>query len=166
MRNQNAMKVLTAALLLALVQACGDPTTDPGQATSTSHGPTSTTSRFPKPTARITTTTIPPVTGEVPQDMLEPVLEDAAGRADVAVGDLEVIRSQAMVWPDGALGCPRPGEAYIQVIIPGYWVEITGPGGPYDYRLDDRGNFRICDRTLPFGSRGGTVTTLGGDSSD
>lgn len=92
------------------------------------------------------TTSLAPVTGEVPEPILGDVLADAAGRAGVSVDQLEVVRSQFVEWPDGSLGCPLPGELYIQVIVPGYWVEVVGPERTYDYRLDDSGDFRLCEQ--------------------
>lgn len=77
--------------------------------------------------------------------MLAEVVADAAGRAGVDADQLDVVRSQAVEWPDGSLGCPRPGEFYTQAIVAGYWVEISGPQQVYDYRLDEAGNFRLCE---------------------
>lgn len=90
------------------------------------------------------TNALPLITGEVPEPLLEDVLADAAKRAGVNVDQLEVVRSQFVEWPDGSLGCPQPGELYIQMIVPGYWVEIDGPESRYDYRADDGGNFKLC----------------------
>lgn len=159
------MKYLTLIVVLGLAQACGSAT-DQDAVPPTVEKPNQTTTSFPKPLDRITTTSLPPITGEVPAEMLDPVLRDAAALSGVGMNDLEVIRSQAMEWPDGSLGCPRPGEEYIQVIVPGYWVEIDGPDRRYDYRLDQQGNFRLCEPRFPLGSTPTPPTTTGGDSSD
>lgn len=90
----------------------------------------------------------PATTGDVPGSYLDAVIADAAQRAGVAPEQVRVDRDQAVQWSDGSLGCPEPGAVYIQVIIDGYWVEVTAAGRSYDYRLDDQGNFRLCDQPL------------------
>ena len=49
------------------------------------------------------------------------------------------------MWNDGALGCPKPGEFYIQMLINGYWVVIEVEGVEYDYRVSDSGHFTLCE---------------------
>lgn len=87
-----------------------------------------------------------PIIGEVPSAYLEAVVADAAERARVAPERVEVRRAQAVQWNDGSLGCAKPGENYIQMIVDGYWVELAAGGGEFDYRLDGQGNFRLCDQ--------------------
>lgn len=98
---------------------------------------------------RVDATTVPPVTGEVPPEALQPVLADASERTGVPPGDLEVVRAQFVEWPDGSLGCPEPGMYYTQAIEPGYWVEIRAGDLVLDYRLTVRGSFRLCESGLP-----------------
>ena len=97
------------------------------------------------------------VTGEVPPELLEPVIAAAAELAGVDPADTRVVTAQEMMWPDGSLGCAEPGMMYTQAIVPGYWVIIEAGGEGYDYRLDDQGRFRLC--TLPFTGPGGTAPT-------
>lgn len=115
---------------------------------------------------RVPTTTMPPVTGEVPEDILERILGDASHRSDTGVTDLLVVRDQEVEWPDGSLGCPEPGQFYTQAVVSGYWVVIAAPDASYDYRVDGQGNFRLCENTIQPPSRGGSVTptTTGSDS--
>jgi hypothetical protein len=149
--------------MLLLLSGCGASIGDGEDGSSTLPPNTSTTTLgFANPPERVPNTTIPRLMGEVPDQYMAQVLEDAAERAGIDVSELEVTRSQAVEWPDGSLGCAQAGEAYIQVIIPGYWVEIDGPDDSYDYRLDDKGNFRLCERDAPVGSGLPTPpTTLG-----
>jgi hypothetical protein len=89
------------------------------------------------------------VTGEVPPELLEPVVADAASRAGVDASAVAVITAQEMMWPDGSLGCAEPGGIYTQAVVPGYWVVVEAGGDAYDYRLDDRGFFKLCTSPLP-----------------
>jgi hypothetical protein len=102
-----------------------------------------------------------PVTGEVPDEYLAAVLEDAAERTGLPVEGLVVIRSEFVEWSDGSLGCPEPGMMYTQAIVPGYRVEVGAGDGVLDYRLDDGGRFRLCEADV-LGSLGGGVSTTTG----
>lgn len=86
------------------------------------------------------------VTGEVPQALLAQIVADAARRAGVDVAQVSVTSGEFVEWPDGALGCPQPGASYLQVVTPGYRVQIQAGANGYDYRADDKGYFFLCER--------------------
>lgn len=86
-----------------------------------------------------------PVTGEVPAEILEDIFTDLIERSGADSGDIKVLRAEAVVWNDGALGCPKPGEVYIQMMINGYWVVLEVEGVEYDYRVSDNGYFTFCE---------------------
>jgi len=95
--------------------------------------------------------TLPPVTGEAPSELVARVRDDVIRRSGVDPGTLKLVRDEAVTWRDGSLGCPRPGEVYPQMPVPGYWIVFSTAGRDYDYRIDETGGFRLCDgmRTLP-----------------
>jgi hypothetical protein len=86
----------------------------------------------------------PPVKGEVPQGILDPILKEAAALAKVAREKLVIVRAEPVVWNDGSLGCPEPGMMYTQALINGYWVVIEAAGQTYDFRVGRGGSFRLC----------------------
>lgn len=90
-----------------------------------------------------------PAAGEVPGDLLARIVADAAGRAGVASDELEVVRAEAIIWNDGSLGCPQPGEVYTMALVPGYHVELAGDGLEFDYRATENGNFLLCENAGP-----------------
>lgn len=99
-----------------------------------------------KPPAEEVPATSAPVVGEVPEALLQAVLDDAAERTGLSTSAFAVVRAQAYEWPDGSLGCPEPGQVYPQVITPGYHVELeVADGTKYDYRLTERGSFKLCE---------------------
>ena len=53
---------------------------------------------------------------------------DLATRLQVDRGAIEVVDAQVVTWPDGSLGCPRPGEMYTQALIEGSRL-ILGTNG-------------------------------------
>jgi hypothetical protein len=96
------------------------------------------------------------VTGEVPSDILDAILADAAGRSGAAAADIAVLRGEAVLWNDGSLGCPQPGEFYTQALVSGYWVVLEAGGRQFDYRVTERGGFFLCENPRP------PVSTPGG----
>ncbi|NTU82050.1 MAG: hypothetical protein HGA45_22170 [Chloroflexales bacterium] len=84
------------------------------------------------------------VTDEVPQDLLDKIIADAAQRSGVAKDQIIVQVGQAIEWPDSSLGCAQPGVMYMQVITPGYKVVLDAGGVAYDYHADEHGLFVLC----------------------
>jgi len=87
----------------------------------------------------------PPVTGEAPVEVLERIRADLAARTKLDTKTLKPLRDEAVTWSDGALGCPRFGEVYPQLPTHGYWIVFELDGRQYDYRVDARGRFRLCE---------------------
>ena len=82
--------------------------------------------------------------GQVPQTILESILQEAAALAKVARDQLVIVRAESVVWNDGSLGCPEPGMMYTQALVNGYWVMIEAAGQKYDFRVGSGGSFRLC----------------------
>ena len=85
-----------------------------------------------------------PITGEVPQEILEEIQSILAVQLDITTEEIQVLRAQAVLWPDGSLGCPQPGEYFTQAPVDGYWVTLQVQGVEFDYRVTDSGYFRLC----------------------
>lgn len=81
----------------------------------------------------------------MPAALLDQVRADAAQRAGVAPADVQVVSSTAQTWGDGSLGCPKPGEAYIQMLVDGFQIFVQAGGRTYDYRTSQTG-IRLCER--------------------
>jgi hypothetical protein len=81
-----------------------------------------------------------PIIGEVPGDVMEKVMADLENRVGAQLTNVSVIRSEAVTWNDGSLGCPQPGLAYTQQLIDGYWIVLQVGGTTYDYRVGGRRN--------------------------
>ncbi len=90
-----------------------------------------------------------PVVGEVPLDIMDSILEDVLERSGADIEDVKVIRAENIVWPDGSLGCAKPGEMYTQAQVQGYWVVLEVGGETYDYRVTENGYFNLCDQSRP-----------------
>ena len=98
----------------------------------------------PPEMTELTPTEERPIKDEVPQRILDPVMKQAASLANVRREQLVIVRAQSVVWNDGSLGCPEPGQIYTQALVNGYWVVIEAAGQTYDFRVDHKGSFRLC----------------------
>lgn len=86
-----------------------------------------------------------PETDEVPEELLEEIFADLIQRTGAGREDIQVVKTEAVVWNDGSLGCPKNGEVYIQILINGYWVILEVEGVEYDYRVSGIGHFNLCE---------------------
>jgi hypothetical protein len=89
------------------------------------------------------------VTGEVPADVMAKATTDLAERTSLNPTTFTVVRAEQAIWPDGSLGCPIPGQVYIQVQTPGYWIVLRANGKTYDYRATEAGVVRLCEGLQP-----------------
>jgi hypothetical protein len=86
--------------------------------------------------------------GEVPEELLQDIINDLVARTGADPESIEVQRAEAVVWRDGSLGCPRPGMMYTQALVDGYWVVLGYDGEAYDYRANSGGYFALCEESL------------------
>lgn len=70
--------------------------------------------------------------------------QDLAQRLGVDVQEVTLAEIEEVIWPDGALGCPAPGMAYITVLIPGYQATLLVNDQPYTYHAAENGDFVLC----------------------
>jgi hypothetical protein len=77
---------------------------------------------------------------------VDAAVRDAAARLSLAsgAGDLRVQQVEPREWPDSALGCPRQGVMYSQIVTPGFLVIINGAGRELEYHADSRGRIILC----------------------
>ena len=54
------------------------------------------------------------------------------------------VRAEAVTWPDGSLGCPQPGQAYTQALVPGWRLVVQGPSREAVYHASQRGQWLLC----------------------
>ena len=169
--------VVAGVAALALVLAgCGDTsdpvasdgaaTTAPGQATddtatTTPSAPTDDTgtteddmdagpTRIPVPGSALPTGPVPDaiVQGE---DVQEAIAAEA-DRRGVEADDVEVVGYAVVTWPDGSLGCPKPGMMYTQALVPGRQLILKVDGQQASYHAAAEGPFTYCARPVLTGA--------------
>jgi hypothetical protein len=127
MQEVAMLRIAKAALAAAILTAC-------------------TTKTVPAPSQPVQ----PTPTGSVPVDAaLRPLVDlaiaDLARRLNVESTAITVVDAHAVVWPDGAMGCPRPGLAYPQVQQEGALIRLKAGGREYAYHSGGSRPPFLCD---------------------
>ena len=124
-------KTAVATLLLAMLAACGGEAEPPGAEQSTTLAMPSTTESE----------------NTVPDDQLpivDPAIDDLAGRLGAPPEDIEVVTAEEVTWPDGSLGCPEPGMSYTQAMVEGSKVTLQYEDRFYVYHAGDDAQPFLC----------------------
>ena len=88
----------------------------------------------------------------VPPAIIAGAVNDAAARAGVDPAAVTVVSAEAVTWPNGAAGCPKPDFMYTDVLTPGYRVVVEAGGTTYDYRGSQKsGAVSWCENAGPVG---------------
>ena len=58
---------------------------------------------------------------------------DLSSRTGAGSSEITVVRAEAVVWPDGSLGCPQPGMEYTQAQVDGSLIVLEAGGTKYSY---------------------------------
>jgi hypothetical protein len=85
------------------------------------------------------------IRGEAPQELVDRIISDLQQKTGAARQSIQVIRAQAVVWNDGSLGCPKPGEFYTQALVNGFHIILKIEDKEYDYRASQTGYFFLCE---------------------
>lgn len=80
--------------------------------------------------------------------------QDLARRIGVDVSEVSLVRTVAVDWRDGSLGCPQPGMAYITVITPGYQIVLEAQDREYYYHSRGTDYFVYCENGRPVEENG------------
>lgn len=95
------------------------------------------------------------------ESLVKAALADAAKLSGRPRDSLVVIDAAAVEWPDGAGGCPEPGVAYTQALVPGYRIRIRAGKQLLNYHATRFSRVpQLCpaDRVQqPLPARGGAV---------
>jgi hypothetical protein len=64
---------------------------------------------------------------DIPLDRINALVD--ALEIELAIPELVLLSVEPREWSDTSLGCPTPGRAYAQVIVPGYALVLSTPDG-------------------------------------
>ncbi|MES1026446.1 hypothetical protein ABN584_26455 [Gloeocapsa sp. BRSZ] len=75
----------------------------------------------------------------LPDSVKNAVFREIERRADVDPNTLKVIRAEYRVWSDSCLGIQKPGVGCLQVLTPGWIVEVEGKNQRWVYHTNQTG---------------------------
>ncbi len=136
---------IAAATLAILLVACGSGTGEPDATAPATTQP-------PRPTLETPDMTTPDdggTNGDISQEMLDDLLAQAAGDTGVPEDEITIVTAESVTWSDGSLGCPEPGMAYTQALVPGYRVVLDVAREEIHYHAGSDGEFFACDNPQP-----------------
>ncbi len=76
--------------------------------------------------------------------MTRRAVEDLATRLGVDSRQIKVISARPVTWPDGSLGCPKPGHHYTQALVEGFRATLVHGEVAYDYHAGADGRPFLC----------------------
>jgi hypothetical protein len=84
--------------------------------------------------------TQPPRNGNLPDSVVQAVLEDASRRLNVPTQELRIVQAEPRDWPDGCLGLASPDTFCTQIVVSGWQVMVEGKQQSFVYRTNDSGS--------------------------
>jgi hypothetical protein len=88
----------------------------------------------------------PMPTNRVQRRVTQQAMDDLAQRLTLPVERIEFLEFRSMLWPDGGLGCPRPGMVYPQVQQEGYLIRLRAGKREFDYHGGSRRGPYLCEK--------------------
>ena len=61
---------------------------------------------------------------------------DLSQRLNIPIGDIKLVKEEAVDWPDASLAYPEEGMMYTQVITPGFRIILKAQDKLYEYHSD------------------------------
>lgn len=104
-------------------------------------GPSADNTASPSPTSP---TAASPALSSQQLPVVTAVMADLAKRSGVSVSAISLTSLSSAEWPDGSLGCPRPGIMYSQIVTPGYRIILSAGGQTYEYHTGRGTAFTFC----------------------
>ncbi len=80
-----------------------------------------------------------------PLDSVEAVRDHLAASEGVAHSEVELQLQQEVTWPNGAIGCPKPGMSYTQALVDGSRLVFTVQGTEYEFHSGQDRTYFYCE---------------------
>ena len=79
------------------------------------------------------------------QRIIEEAKRDLSNRLALGADEIQLVQAQSITWPNGSLGCPRPGLVYPQVEMDGWLVRLRANSRLYEYHSAANGVPFLCE---------------------
>lgn len=130
--------VAAAALAVVVLGACGTPQEPAGPETP---APTPTSLELP---SRDGTPSPAPSAPDPEAPGVADAVADLAAHLGVDPADVTVVSLEDVTWPDGSLGCPKPGTSYTMAQVPGARLVLAAQGREFSYHAGREPVFVRC----------------------
>lgn len=96
----------------------------------------------PSPDVDLPTT--PPSDAAMQDGAIDEAIADLAEREGVDPSEITAVGHRAVTWRDGSIGCPSPGGAYTQALVPGEQLALELNGELYSYHRGNENPYEYC----------------------
>ncbi|MCL4862756.1 MAG: hypothetical protein KJZ93_25310 [Caldilineaceae bacterium] len=103
----------------------------------------------PAPITTVTEEIEMPQSVDAANPLVQQAVADLAERLGVPVDEVELVEAEAVIWPDGSLGCPQPGMMYTQVLQDGMRIVLRVAGEEYHYHSGGSREPFLCEDPTP-----------------
>ncbi len=142
---KTACRRLTATASVALLlAACAAP----GELSTESATPDRTAAQGAPPSGQEAGPALPDRPPIIPEAIWEEIQAHVADQSDSPDAPT-VETAEAVTWNDGSLGCPQPGMAYTQALVPGYRIVLEVEGRALNFHASESGQVVLCDDPRP-----------------
>jgi len=83
--------------------------------------------------------------------IISQVKNDLAQKTGISLDKINVLEVEAVEWPDGSLGCGKPGTEYLQVVTPGFHILLEAGGQMFSYHTNTSSQIILCSEQPPSG---------------
>ncbi|MBP6786383.1 MAG: hypothetical protein KA170_02255 [Candidatus Promineofilum sp.] len=80
----------------------------------------------------------------VSEAVMTALVRHLSTQTDVPSDEIQLIDAQPMLWPNGGLGCPAEGVAYVEIQFEGMLITLEAGGEMFTYHTDGSHNFVLC----------------------
>jgi hypothetical protein len=77
--------------------------------------------------------------------LIDTAVADLGRRLNIDSAQITVLEARSVVWPDGGLGCPRPGMIYPQVQQDGALIRLRAQGRDFAYHSGGSRPIFLCE---------------------
>jgi hypothetical protein len=79
------------------------------------------------------------------RSVIDAAVNDLGRRLVIDRASITVVEARSVVWPDGSLGCPRPGMLYPQVQQEGALIRLRAQGREFAYHSGGSRPVFLCE---------------------
>jgi hypothetical protein len=78
------------------------------------------------------------------EPLVQAAIQNLAERLKISSNEISILNVVPLDWSDASLGCPMPGQAYAQVVTPGFQIILQANGKQYEYHTDITNQVVLC----------------------